>query len=147
MEKMLKPKDFLIFWTILYLAVFSTFVFGQGSNLERDAGSPCYETDADGNSNLEKPQVRLITNQITSLSHVTKREPSHWSMDKNPTRTKEQSIKERVPKRMRSGTRSFYRGTRQERMPLKSERNEAGTDASSKIRGTRKKERFRSFCI
>ena len=36
-----------------------------------------------------------------------------------------------------SGTRSFYRGTRQERMPLKSERNEAGTDAS-KIRGTQK---------
>ena len=35
------------------------------------------------------------------------------------------------------GTRSFFWGTRQERMPLKSERNEAGTDAS-KIRGTQK---------
>ena len=36
-----------------------------------------------------------------------------------------------------AGTRSFFWGTRQERMHLNSERNEAGTDAS-KIRGTQK---------
>ena len=55
--------------------------------------------------------------------------------------SKDQSIKERVPKR----TRSFYRETRQERMPLKAEKNEAGTDASKSEE--RKKERLRSFSV
>ena len=62
-------------------------------------------------------------------------------LSENKNFNRKQSIKERVPKR----TRSFYRGTRLERKPLKSERNEAGTDASKSEE--RKKERLRSFSV
>ena len=48
------------FWlgSVAFLVVF-VCIHGSRLNMEENAGSPCYETDENGEENMSKPQVNL----------------------------------------------------------------------------------------